>query len=68
MVTSMILMGECYFFQMVTSSYGDNLKFSDHLPVIIRNLCVELTNDNKFYTNADLNNFSEHEFQTSMTI
>ena len=48
---------------MVTTSYGDNLKFSYHLP-----FWVELTNDNKFYTNTDLNNFSEHEFQTSMTI
>ena len=65
MVTSMILIGEWYFFQMVTSSYGDNLKFSDHLPVTVWNLYVELTNDNEFHTNADLNNFSEHEFQTS---
>ena len=64
-VTSIILMGEWYFFQMVTSSYGDNLKFSDHLPVTVWNLYVELTNDNEFHTNADLNIFSEHEFQTS---
>ena len=61
-------MSKCYFFQMVTTSYGDNLKFSYHLPVTICNFWVELTNDNKFHTNADLNNFSEHEFQTSMTI
>ena len=50
---------------MVTSSYGYNLKFSDHIPVTVWNLYVELTNDNEFHTNADLNDFSEHEFQTS---
>ena len=34
---------------------------------MVTNLYVELTNDNAFHTNADLNNFSEHEFQTSVT-
>ena len=48
------------FFQMVTSSYGDNLKFSDHLPVTVWNFYVELTNDNEFHTNADLNMNLKH--------
>ena len=44
-----------------------NLVFRPFTSCHMKFVCVGLTNDNRFHTNADLNNSSEHEFKNCET-